>query len=427
MSLNDPKWGRGSNGSDGSNDDGKEEPRREPEQRPQRPQRPGGDGPPDLDELWRDFNRRLSNLFGRRGARRGGAGGNGGPFGGFTPDGKGAGIGLAAVLAVVALIWLGSGFYIVPEGQVGVVTTFGRPSDQTTAPGFRWRLPWPIQNNEVVDISSLRRVEVGTKGRPERLKEALMLSDEENIVDVQFEVQYRIKDTGARDYLFNSRNPTAAVTQTAESAMREVVGRRSMDSVLYESRLEIAIEVRKLMQEMLDRYGTGILVSSVAIRNAQPPEQVQAAFDDAVKAGQDRDRQIDEGKAYANDVVPRARGMASRLEQEAEGHQTRVVETAKGDASRFGQILAEYQKAPQVTRDRLYIDAMQQVFSNTSKVMVDVRNSSPLLYLPFDKLMQQAIQDSGVTRPAPATVPEPAPLPEARGRENLRTRDRDAR
>ncbi|HWL75297.1 MAG TPA: FtsH protease activity modulator HflK [Burkholderiaceae bacterium] len=426
MSLNDPKWGRGgSGGSDGS-DDGKEEPRREPDPRPQRPQRPGGDGPPDLDELWRDFNRRLSGLFGRRGPRRGGTGGNGGRFGGFTPDGKGAGLGLAAVLAVIALIWLGSGFYIVPEGQVGVVTTFGRASDQTTAPGFRWRLPWPIQNNELVDISSLRRVEVGTRGRPERLKEALMLSDDENIVDIQFEVQYRIKDTGARDYLFNSRNPTAAVIQSAESAMREVVGRKTMDSVLYESRQEIAVEVRRMMQDMLDRYGTGILVQAVAIQNAQPPEQVQAAFDDAVKAGQDREREINLGQAYANDVIPKARGLSARLLQEADGYRSRVIETAQGDASRFQQVLVEYNKAPEVTRDRLYIDTMQQVFSNASKVMVDVRNSSPLLYLPFDKLMQQSLQDPAGVRPAP-TAPEPAPVPETRGRENLRTRDRDAR
>ena len=199
--------------------------------------------------------------------------GNGGRFGGFTPDGKGAGFGLAAVLAVIALIWLGSGFYIVPEGQVGVVTTFGRASDKTTPPGFRWRLPWPIQNNELVDISSLRRVEVGTRGRPERLKEALMLSDDENIVDIQFEVQYRIKDTGARDYLFNSRNPTAAVIQSAESAMREVVGRKTMDSVLYESRQEIAVEVRRMMQDMLDRYGTGILVQRSRSRTRNRPSR----------------------------------------------------------------------------------------------------------------------------------------------------------
>ncbi|MDH4114707.1 MAG: FtsH protease activity modulator HflK, partial [Burkholderiaceae bacterium] len=317
MSLNDPQWGRGG-GSNGSNDGGRDGERR--------PQRQDNDGPPDLDELWRDFNRRLNSMFGRRG---GGGRSGGGGLGGLRPNGKGAGVGLTAVLAVVALIWLGSGFYIVPEGQVGVVTTFGKYSE-TTRPGFRWRLPWPVQTSELVDVLSLRRVEVGTRGRPERLKEALLLSDDENIVDIQFEVQYRIKDDGATDYLFNSRNPTAAVIQTAESAMREVVGRKTMDSVLYESRQQIAIEVRERMQQMLDRYGTGILVSTVAIQNAQPPEQVQAAFDDAVKAGQDRERQINEGQAYANDVVPKARGLASRLMQEAEGYRTRVVETAQG-------------------------------------------------------------------------------------------------
>jgi membrane protease subunit HflK len=200
-----------------------------------------------------------------------------------------------------------------------------------------------------------------------------------------------------------------------------------MDSVLYESRQEIAVEVRRIVQEMLDRYGTGILVQAVAIQNAQPPEQVQAAFDDAVKAGQDREREINLGQAYANDVIPKARGLSARLLQEADGYRSRVIETAQGDASRFQQVLVEYNKAPEVTRDRLYIDTMQQVFSNTSKVMVDVRNSSPLLYLPFDKLMQQALQDSGVARPAPTTAPEAVQVPETRGRENLRTRDRDAR
>ena len=415
MSLNDPQWGRGG-GSNGSNDGGRDGERR--------PQRQDNDGPPDLDELWRDFNRRLNSMFGRRG---GGGRSGGGGLGGLRPNGKGAGVGLTAVLAVVALIWLGSGFYIVPEGQVGVVTTFGKYSE-TTRPGFRWRLPWPVQTSELVDVLSLRRVEVGTRGRPERLKEALLLSDDENIVDIQFEVQYRIKDDGATDYLFNSRNPTAAVIQTAESAMREVVGRKTMDSVLYESRQQIAIEVRERMQQMLDRYGTGILVSTVAIQNAQPPEQVQAAFYDAVKAGQDRERQINEGQAYANDVVPKARGLASRLMQEAEGYRTRVVETAQGDASRFRQVLTEYQKAPLVTRDRMYIDTMQQVFSNTTKVLVDSRQSNQLLYLPFDKLMQQALQDSAAPRPAPAAGAESTAPVETRSRDtSLRSRDREAR
>lgn len=416
MSLNDPQWGRGG-GSNNSNDGGRDGERK--------PQRPGNDGPPDLDELWRDFNRRLNNLFGRRGG--GGDRPGGGGFGGLRPNGKGTGIGLSAVIVVIALIWLGSGFYIVPEGQVGVVTTFGKYTE-TTSPGFRWRAPWPVQNSELVDILSLRRVEVGTRGRPERLKESLMLLDDENIVDIQFEVQYRIKDDGATDYLFNSRNPTAAVMQSAESAMREILGRRTMDSVLYESRQQIAIEVRERMQQMMDRYGTGIQISAIAIQNAQPPEQVQAAFDDAVKAGQDRERQINEGQAYANDVIPRARGAASRLLQEAEAYRTRAVETAQGDASRFRQVLTEYQKAPAVTRDRLYLETMQTVFNNTTKVLVESRQGSQLLYLPFDKLMQQAMQDSATPRAAtPATEPA-LPADPARGRDtSLRSRDREAR
>jgi membrane protease subunit HflK len=417
MSLNDPQWGRGGGSGSSGDEGGKDEPRR--------PQRPSTDGPPDLEELWRDFNRRLNGLFGKKppGSRGGGSGG------GFGVGPKGTGVGLAALLGIAGLLWVASGFYIVPEGQVGVVTTFGRYTE-TTRPGFRWRMPWPVQASELVDILSLRRVEVGTRGRPERLKESLMLTDDENIVDIQFEVQYRIKDEGARDYLFNSRNPTASVIQTAESAMREVLGRTKMDSVLYESRSEIAAEVRKRMQEMLDRYGTGIQVSAVAIQNAQPPEQVQAAFDDAVKAGQDRERQINEGQAYANDVVPKARGAASRLMQEAEGYRTRIVQTAEGDASRFKQILAEYQKAPAVTRDRMYLDTMQQVFSNATKVLIDSRNSNQLLYLPFDKLMQQTTQDAMGAR-APATVitpSEPAPaISDGRTRDSLRSRDREGR
>jgi membrane protease subunit HflK len=417
MSLNDPQWGRGGGSGGSNNDGGREEPRR--------PQRPNGEGPPDLEELWRDFNRRLNSLFGKKPS---GPRGGGGP-GNFSVSPRGTGIGLAALLGIAGLLWLASGFYIVPEGQVGVVTTFGRYTE-TTPPGFRWRMPWPVQSNELVDILSLRKVEVGTRGRAERLKESLMLTDDENIVDIQFEVQYRIKDEGARDYLFNSRNPTAAVIQTAESAMREVLGRKKMDSVLYESRSEISTEVRERMQEMLDRYGTGIQVSAVAIQNAQPPEQVQAAFDDAVKAGQDRERQINEGQAYANDVVPKARGAASRLMQEAEGYRTRIVQTAEGDASRFRQVLAEYQKAPAVTRDRMYLDTMQQVFSNATKVLVDSRSSNQLLYLPFDKLMQQVTQEGMAARTPPTVVTpaEPAPVAtDGRTRDSLRSRDREAR
>lgn len=411
MSLNDPQWGRGGSGGPGDGEPGREEPRRAP--------RPKSDGPPDLEELWREVNRRLGGLFGgKSGPRR--TGGNGG---GFSPGPRGTGLGVAALGLVAGLIWIGSGFYIVPEGQVGVVTTFGRYSE-TTPPGFRWRMPWPVQSSELVDILSLRKVEIGTRGRTERLKEALMLSDDENIVDIHFEVQYRIKDDGAVDYLFSSKNPTAAVQQAAESAMREVVGRKTMDSVLYESRQEIADEVRSRMQFMLDRYGTGILVQAIAIQNAQPPEQVQAAFDDAVKAGQDRERQINEGQAYANDVIPKARGTASRLMQEAEGYRTRIVQTAEGDSSRFKQIMTEYQKAPAVTRDRMYLDTMQQVFTNTSKVLVDSRSGNQLLYLPLDKLIQQAAPEAAAPRPVAPTVEAPAAKDDPRSRDALRNRER---
>ncbi len=417
LSLNDPQWGRGSGSSPDDDDKG----RRDDDRRGQRPGSSGG--PPDLDELWRDLNRRLNGLFGKRGG--GSNGGQGGGQGGFRPDSRGAGFGVMAVLAVAALIWVGSGAYIVQEGQVGVVMTFGKYSE-TSLSGFRWRMPWPVQQHELVDVLSVRTLEVGARGRADRLKESLMLTDDENIVDVHFTVQYRIKEgpDGARDFVFNSRRPTESVVQAAESAMREVVGRRYMDSVLYESRQEIADNVRKRMQELLDRYGTGILVLQVAIQNAQPPEQVQAAFDDAVKATQDRERLINEGQSYANDVVPKARGAVARLQQEAEGYRTRVVQTAEGDASRFRQVLVEYNKAPQVTRDRLYLDTMQQIFSNTSKVMIDSRSSSQLLYLPLDKLLQQATSDTAQARPAAPAAPEPAPVTsDSRSRDGLRSRD----
>jgi membrane protease subunit HflK len=411
LALNDPQWGRGS-GSGGSGDD-RDDGRRS---------RPPGGGPPDLDELWRDLNRRLNGLFGKRGGGGGGQSGNGGG-GGLRPDARGAGVGVATVLAVAALIWLGSGAYIVQEGQVGVVTTFGKYSE-TTLPGFRWRLPWPVQAHEPVDVLSVRTVEVGARGRADRLKESLMLTDDENIVDVQFTVQYRIKEdiNGARDFVFNTRRPTDSVAQVAESAMREVVGRQLMDKVLYESRQEIADAVRTRMQENLDRYGTGIVVLQVAIQNAQPPEQVQAAFDDAVKATQDRERLINEGQSYANDVIPKAGGTAARLLQEAEGYRTRIVQTAEGDAARFRQILAEYNRAPQVTRERLYLETMQQIFTSTTKVMIDTRASNPLLYLPFDKLLQQSAGESATVRPplslpAEPAPPEPRPSAGTRGRE----------
>jgi membrane protease subunit HflK len=400
MSLNDPNWGRG--GSRG-------------------PQGPGGgnQGPPDLDELWRSFNRRLAELFGGR--RRGG----GEPT---PPSGRMLGGGAGLLALVVLAVWLASGFYIVVEGQRGVVLTFGRFS-QETAPGLRWRLPWPVQSHEIVNLSQVRTLEVGYRNnvRTKVLKESLMLTDDENIVDIQFAVQYLVKD--AKDFIFNVRRPDESAMQIAETAMREVIGKHRMDAILYETQVDVANRARDLMQEIHDRYNTGIQVSTVTVQNAQPPEQVQAAFDDAVKAGQDRERQKNEGQAYANDVIPRARGTASRLKEEAEGYRSRVVATAEGDASRFRQVLTEYAKAPAVTRERIYIETMQQVLSSTSKVMMDYRGSGNLLYLPLDKLMQQGgtaplTESQAAQRPS---EPTPGAEPGPRSRETLRSRERGDR
>jgi membrane protease subunit HflK len=422
MGLNDNQWGkRGSGGSGGSGGGGG-----------------NNQGPPDLDELWRRFNRKLNEVLGNRkqGPREVGGGSGGGFGGGGFSAGQWRNGGLV-VGVIVFLVWMSSGIYIVAPAERGVVLRFGKFVEETN-PGPRWHLPWPIERAEVVNVSGVRTVEIGYRNNPRNkvLRESLMLTDDENIVDMHFTVQYRIKEgqDGAKDFLFNSRGPTEAVQQSAESAMREVVGRKTMDSVLYESRQEIAEEVRKRMQEMLDRYGTGIQVSAVAIQNAQPPEQVQAAFDDAVRATQDRERQINEGQAYANDVVPKARGLSARVVQEAEGYRSRVVQSAEGDAARFRQVLVEYNRAPAVTRDRMYLETMQTVFTNASKVMVDTRTNNSLLYLPLDKLMQQTIAEvntaapraPGVT-PSPEVTTTPAPATTDRSRDGARSRDREPR
>jgi len=374
MSLNDPQWGnRGGNDGDKPNGGG--------------PRRPN-DGPPDLEELWRDFNRKLNGMFGKKGG-----GGNGGGDGprmpniDFNPRFLGGGIGL--LVGLVAIVWLASGFYIVDASQRGIVLQFGSYKE-STEPGLRWRLPYPFQSHELVNLSGVRTLEIGYRGteRNKVLKEALMLTDDENIVNIQFAVQYILKDPV--EYLFNNRSTDDAVMGAAESAVREIVGKSEMNFVLYEGREQIATQAAKLMQDILDRYKSGILISKVTMQNAQPPEQVQAAFDDAVKAGQDRERQKNEGQAYANDVIPKAKGTAARLLEEANGHKQRVIAAAEGDASRFKQVQVEYAKAPEVTRQRMYMDTMQQVYSNTSKVLIDAKGQGNLLYLPLDKLMQAA-------------------------------------
>lgn len=379
------------------------------------------DGPPDLDELWRDFNRKLSGMFGGKS----GGSGNSGNAGG-SPDMKGAGIGIGLIAGVVALGWLASGFFIVQEGQQGVVTSFGKYS-KTVEAGFQWRLPYPFQAHEIQPVSQLRQVEVGRSSivAATGLRDSSMLTQDENIVDIRFTVQFTIRDL--KDFLFENRDPEQAVLLAAESAVREIVGKNTMDSVLYEQRDAIAADLIKSIQAQLDRLKAGIQVKNVNVQSVQPPEQVQAAFEDAFKANANREQLKNEAQAYANDVIPRARGDSARLREQAEGYKARVIATAEGDAQRFKSVLAEYQKAPQVTRDRLYTDAMQQVYSNVSKVMVDTKNGSNMLYLPLDKLLQQSSGTVTVSAPQPTTtVPEPQTLPAAsdpRSRDNQRSRD----
>ncbi len=426
FSLNDPRWGRGSEDNN-KNQNGK---------------RPN-DGPPDLDQLWRDFNQRLSNLFGNRKSGGGGNGNDSGEGGGFKPDMRGAGIGAAVIAAIVAFLWLISGFFIVQEGQTGVVMTFGKYSHMTQS-GFNWRWPAPIQSHEIVNVSQVRTVEIGYRGnvKNKQQQESLMLTEDENIIDIQFAVQYTLKN--ASDWVFNNREQDEMVKQVAETAIREVVGRSKMDFVLYEGREKVAFDTNQLMQQIVDHYKAGVQITNVTMQGVQPPEQVQASFDDAVKAGQDRERQKNEGQAYANDVIPRARGAASRLLQESEAYRSSVIANAEGEASRFKQVNAEYQKAPAVTRDRMYIDAMQKIFASTTKVMVDSKGSNNLIYLPLDKLISQTAQPSS---PAPAgsaaTTPssvvpsslvrtEPTPLEmqlqqDSRMRDDRNSRDREGR
>jgi membrane protease subunit HflK len=385
------------------------------------------DGPPDLDELWRDFNRKLSGLFGGRGSGKPPEPREDGPS--FQPDMKSAGVGVGLIGFVVLVIWAGSGFFIVQEGQQAIITTFGRYSSTVDA-GFQWRFPYPFQAHDTVAVTQLRSIEVGRNsiGQTTGLRDSSMLTQDENIIDIRFTVQFRLKD--AKDYLFENRDPDKAVEQASESAVREIVGRSKVDSVLYEQRDAIAADLVKSIQAQLDRLKSGILIVNVNVQNVQVPEQVQAAFNDAVKAGADRDRFKNEGQAYSSDVIPKARGTAARLREEAEGYRQRVVAQAEGDAQRFRSVLTEYQKAPAVTRDRMYIDAMQQVYSNVNKVMVDSRNGSNLMYLPLDKLMQQAgapVTGAPAAAAPSATAPESPTTLDARTRDGSRSRERDGR
>ncbi len=426
FNLNDPRWGRGDESKPDVGGAGEE-------QRSKRPAAPN-QGPPDLDELWQDFNRKLSGLFGG-----GGAGGDkpGGQLPGFKPGPKGTGIGLGVIAGGLLLVWLGTGFFIVQEGQQAVITQFGRYQG-TVGAGFNWRLPYPLQRHETVNATQIRSVDVGGDAvmRATGLRESAMLTEDENIVEIKFAVQYRLSD--ARAFLFNSRDPEDAVRKAAETAVREVVGKMKMDAALAEERDQIGPRVRSLMQSILDRYQIGIEVVGINLQQGgvRPPLEVQAAFDDVLKAGQERERSKNEAEAYANEVVPRAKGTASRLFEEAEGYKARIVAQAEGDAQRFRLVQAEYAKAPQVTRERMYLDTMQQVYGNVSKVLVDAKQGSNMLYLPLDKVMQlsahgpaEPAATAAAAAPAAATTGSPANAGAAasRSRESDRSRDRDVR
>lgn len=350
--------------------------------------RGGQSGPPDLDELLDNLQKRLRGLF--RGGPRGGAPSGGGQSGG---GGRGLGVlrslgsrGVALIAAILLVVWGLAGIFIVEPAEEGVVLRFGSYLE-TTGSGPHWA-PYFIDSVEKVNVEQIRRAEIGYRsdaGGQSVPPESLMLTRDENIVDVQFAVLYRIKD--ARDYLFRVRDPDLTLRQATESAIREVVGRNVMDFVLTDGRAVVAEQVRERTQEILDRYETGLLVASVNMQKAQPPDQVRDAFSDAVKAREDEERYKNEARAYAAEILPKARGEANAMLERAEGYKQRVINESQGDVSRFSSVLTEYSKAPEVTRQRLYLDAMQNVLANSTKVLLDVEGGNNLLYVPLDRLL----------------------------------------
>ena len=371
-------------------------------------------GPPDLDEVIRSFQEKLGGIFG------------GGSSGGDS-DGGGSLKGLGFLAAGAAVLWGLSGFYIVDEGTRGVETRFGAYSS-TTQPGLNWRFPAPIDQVQIVDVQNVQVIEVGYRsggrqGAGSVPREALMLTKDENIVDVRLAVQYQVKD--AKDYVFNLMNPTATLKQVTESAERGVIGHSDMDFVLTEGRSEIVAEIQAEIQKVMDNYESGVLITTVNLQDAQPPEQVQGAFEDAIKAREDEQRYINEAEAYSNEVVPVARGKASRKTQEAEAYKERVIAQATGEVSRFSQLLKEYKKAPKVTRQRMYLESMENVLGNTSTIMVDVKGGNNLLYLPLDKLGNKSLNNESAQarNTTSRVVQQPARINNSSSRTSGRGRD----
>ncbi len=324
------------------------------------------DTPPDLDEVFKNLKKKMDGFFG------GGKGNSG-----SSPSGPENLSGII-ILAIVALgiAWLLSGIYIVDEGKRGVETRFGARSD-VTMPGPHWRLPWPIDAVEQVDVEGIRTTNHNSQ----------MLTEDENIVTLSLAVQYNVKN--AQEYMFEVREADITLKQTAETAIREVVGRNNMDFIITDGRAEVASETKRIMQEILDSYKTGLNVLQVNLNEAQPPEEVQEAFADAIKAREDEQRIINEANAYRNDIVPKARGDAQSMLENAEAYRTRVLKSSQGETDRFSKLLTEYQRAPEVTRERLYIETLEEVMSNNPKVVLDVQNGNNLTFLPLDKIMSR--------------------------------------
>ncbi len=386
-------------------------------------------GPPDLDQIVKDMQGKVTQLFG--GKRKSGGGGSEG--GDSSGDGAGGpspkAIGILA--GVIFLLWMATGIYIVEPAERGVVLRMGNFID-TTGPGPHWRLPFPFDRVEIVDIDQIRNVEVGyrsnaTAGRDSNNvpQESLMLTQDENIVDIKFAVQYRVKS--ADDYLFSVRNPDTTLRQATESAIREAIGKSKMDFVLTQGQSDIANRTKILIQDILDRYETGLIVTSVNLQSAQPPEEVRDAFEDAIRAREDQQRLINNAEAYSNDIIPKARGNAARQLEEANGYEARVIAQAEGEASRFSQLLVEYTASPEVTRERLYLDTIEEVMKNTTKVMIDVEGGNNLLYLPLDKLMGQDSSRVSNFMPQQFVAPPVATQPPVQRRLRDSLRDRGGR
>jgi membrane protease subunit HflK len=392
------------------------------------------DGPPDLEEIWQRLIKGLRGLLPGRVPMNGGA-----PL-------RGLGGVIAAVIAVLLFaLWLFTGVYTVPEGYAGVVSQFGAYRT-TTGAGLWYHLPAPFQSVELVSLSA-HSVDIGRNSplHATNFKDQSMLTADENIVDIRFSVQYHVQD--AAQIALNNFHPAAGssaedvVTQAGESAVRQIVGNESLDAVFSQGPGHIESELQKSIQAILDGYQSGLAVTGVTIHQVQPPEQVQAAFDDASKALQDRERQKSEGQAYANDVIPRAHGDAARILANAEAYSAEVVANAQGDADRFKKVLAEYTKAPAVTRQRMYLQTMQDILSNTSKVLIDGKAAAVTLNLPTEHVAPRDPRSEAPTAtpaaPSPSSPANAAALPAApafpsivdgdRSRDAARAREREQR